>query len=192
METLAEHVSLKIVTPDGRAHRASNGTLIQADASLDDLAAMTVRAVLIPGGDPGDILVPTPRATTALAQQHAAGALIAGICAGNLVMAAAGLLVGRRGTHTYTREYASQDQVDATAMYWAGMHYVRTDLVHDGNLITAQPWAYRKYATAVGRWLNVLSAEQAAAIESSATQSASGTQRSDVLWVGSSTDPGFS
>lgn len=80
-------------------------------------------------------------------------------------MAAAGLLVGRRGTHNYTNEYTSQERVDATAVYWAGMDYERADLVQDGNLITAQAWAYRKYAAAVGCWLGVLSAEQGAAIE---------------------------
>jgi putative intracellular protease/amidase len=92
--------------------------------------------------------------------------VIAGICAGNLVMASAGLMLGRRGTHNYTAEYAPPEKVAATHDFWSGMHFVRANLVQDGNLITAQPWAYRQYTAAVGRALRVLSEAQAAELES--------------------------
>lgn len=165
MENLAKHLSLGVVTPDGNPHRASNGTVVDADADLDTLTSTIVRAVLIPGGDPRSLLLPAPRPKAALRKQAEAGAVIAGICAGNLVMAASGLLVGRRGTHNYTPEYTSQDKVAATAKYWSGMHFVRANLVQDGNLITAQPWAYRQYAAAVCRRLGVFNEEQALALE---------------------------
>ncbi len=165
-ETLAKHLPVLYYTPDGQAHQASNGSTISSAGNLSALRSASTRAVLIPGGDPQALLLPTRSATDALQAQAKAGAVIAGICAGNLVMASAGLMLGRRGTHNYTAEYAPPEKVAATHDFWSGMHFVRANLVQDGNLITAQPWAYRQYTAAVGRALRVLSEAQAAELES--------------------------
>ncbi len=158
-ETLAPRYRIACHTPDGADLRLANGTLLRADGDHAALAEARVAAVLVPGGDPRDILLDEDRAravSRALQAQAARGAWIAGICAGNLVMAAAGLLAGRRGTHNYTAEHAPPEKVAATAPYWQGMHFQRADLVQDGRLITAQPWAYRRYAAAVALALGVL------------------------------------
>jgi len=165
VETLAEHMAVRYYTPDGQAHVASNGARIQASGDLQALASTRVAALLVPGGDPRSILVPIPLATAPLRAQAARGALLAGICAGSLVLASAGLLTGRRGTHNYTIEHTSPDKVAATARYWEGMHFERANLVQDGQFITAQPWAYRQFAAAVAMHLGVLQPEAAAALE---------------------------
>ena len=164
-ETLAEHLSVLYYTPDGQPHVASNGARIDAAGDFEALAAAPVAAVLIPGGDPKSILLPVALAAVPLRAQAARGALLAGICAGNLVLASAGLLAGRRGTHNYTIEHASPEQVAATARYWQGMDFERANLVQDGQLITAQPWAYRQFAAAVARHLGVLQPAAAAALQ---------------------------
>jgi putative intracellular protease/amidase len=161
-ETLAERGARIVwLTPQGTPHHASNGAHLSVDGDYPMLRALRPAAVLIPGGDPRAILLPDNlvRAPLEAALQH--GALLAGICAGNLVLAASGFLRGRRGTHNYTSEFAPPEQVAATAAVWAGMAYERADLVEDGPFITAMPWAYRAYAAAVGRRLGLLDAAAA-------------------------------
>src|SRR5262249_42096583 len=114
-ETLAARCAIRYHTHDGCAHDASNGARIEAAGSYAQLLDATLAAVLIPGGDPRAIVEPECLAAPALRAQGARGALLAGICAGNLVLASAGLLRGRRGTHNYTPEHASPQQVAQTA-----------------------------------------------------------------------------
>jgi putative intracellular protease/amidase len=165
VDVLAEHAAVRYYTPDGRAHSASNGARIAACGDFDVLRTARPAAVLVPGGDPRSILHPVPRASDALKALADNGALIAGICAGNLVMAAAGLLRGRRGTHNYTAEHTPPESVQATAQYWSGMIFERANLVQDGNIITAQPWAYRLYAATIARALGAIDAQGAEEIE---------------------------
>lgn len=140
-DTLAAHgVQLWWATPDGSAHAASNGARLAADGGYAEMAARRWDAVVIPGGDPGSIVVPGS-ANATLHAGHAQGAVMAGICAGALVLAAAGLLRGRRATHTYTPRYASPEAVATTAPYWDGLLYDEADVVVDGPFVTAKPWA---------------------------------------------------
>lgn len=166
-ETLAAACTIRCLTPDGADHAASNGARLRADAGYAALqAGPAPAAVLVPGGDPRAILLPRNLAREPLQAALAGGALLAGICAGNLVLAAAGVLRGRRATHNYAPPWAAPEQVAATAAYWEGMHYEAADLVEDGPVITAMPWAYRRYAAAVARQLAVLDAVAARDLES--------------------------
>lgn len=165
-ETLAPHLPVRFYTPGGEPLALSNGAVVQAAGAFSDLERKTVCAVLVPGGDPKSVLVPENLTAGVLCRAAGSGAWVAGICAGNLLMAAAGLLRGRRGTHNYTPEHATSEQVEATARFWEGMQFERANLVQDGKLITAQPWAYRLYAAVVARELGVLSAEQASNLSS--------------------------
>lgn len=155
-EVLAAHGPVRGYTPDGRPHRSSMGLTLEADGDYAALAAAPAAVVLVPGGDPGSILLPQPRSNAALQACAQAGAVLAGICAGNLVLAAAGLLRGRRATHNYTAELAPPEKVVATASYWEGLIYEPAPVVRDGRVITAQPWAYRAYAAEVARAAGVL------------------------------------
>jgi putative intracellular protease/amidase len=173
-EALARDFSVLYYTPDGEPHRASNGSVVKSAGNLEALRVSSVRAVLIPGGDPQSLLLPQPRASFALQAQARAGAVIAGICAGNLVIASAGLLVGRRGTHNFTNEHAPVEKVTSTQDYWNGMQFVRANLVIDGNIITSQPWAYRQFASAVARALGTLSDHEGQELESYVARKAYG------------------
>ncbi|NDY94070.1 DJ-1/PfpI family protein [Ideonella livida] len=165
VDTLSAHCPVKYYTPDGKPHVASNQATVHASGDLQALQEANCRAVLVPGGDPHSILVPVALASPALRTQAERGALIASICAGNLFVAAAGLLKGHRGTHNYTPEHASPEAVATAAPYWDGMTFERSDLVRDGHLITAQPWAYRKYAAEVARAVGALSSDAAHRVE---------------------------
>jgi len=163
-EVLRPYFPVRFYTPDGQAHEASNGARLQASGDLAALAIAPAQAVLVPGGDPRSVLLPQPLPAQALQAQAKAGAVVAGICAGNLVMAACELLRGRRGTHNYTAEHAPTEKVEATAAYWQGLHFERADVVRDGAIITAQPWAYRAYAAELALALGVMDADAARAL----------------------------
>ncbi|MGY4494401.1 DJ-1/PfpI family protein [Pseudomonas sp. TE3610] len=164
LEQIASHFSVRFYTPLGDSHVSSQGFELQPHGSYKTLVAAKSAAVLVPGGDSRGALSAEHLVKEALQAQLHRGALIAAICAGNLVLAHAGILDGRRGTHNYTAEHAPQAKVDAASRYWDGMIFERSDLVIDGNVITAQPWAYRDYAAAVAEYLNIVSSEQAGAL----------------------------
>lgn len=161
VETLGAHRPIRYYTPDGAPHLASNGTEIRATGSFVQLAAASPLALLVPGGDPGPLLQPVELATPLIATLGARSCLLAGICGGNLLLAASGQLRGRRGTHSYTPEHATPEAVAATAPYWEGMDFVRADLVRDGPIITAQAWAYREYAATLGLALGLMQPHEA-------------------------------
>ncbi|QTN27937.1 DJ-1/PfpI family protein [Rhodoferax sp. AJA081-3] len=154
-ELLAKSFDVLFFTPDGMQHLASNGSVLQAFGSYADLESLEVACVLIPGGDPGSI-IPQNTATQCLQAASARGSVMAGICAGNLVLASAGLLRGVRATHNYTLEHATPEAVQATESFWEGIVFERADTVVDGRFITAQPWACVKFAAAVARSLDAV------------------------------------
>lgn len=160
-EVLAARYPLRFLTPDGADLTASNGLRLRSDGAFDRLDAPTPAAVLVPGGDPRSVLEPVHPALQRLRPLADAGVTVAGICAGSLVLAAAGVLRGRRGTHNYTPEHAPEAVVAAVAPFWQGLRFERADLVEDGPVITAQHWADRDFAALLGQRLGVLDAVQA-------------------------------
>lgn len=154
VEMLSNHCEVLHFTHDGADLTDSSGRTLAAQGSYADLECGGFDCVLVPGGDPRSI-VPEQMATAALQRAAAQGALMAGICAGNLVLASAGLLKGVRATHNYTPEYAPMEKVAATAHYWDGILFERADLVEDGKRITAQHWAREEFAVAVARHLGL-------------------------------------
>ncbi len=140
VEALRGAVRLLHLSPDGKAIESDDGRRPVIDGSYAVLEQRAVDCVLIPGGDPGSIIENALSAgpLRAAARQ---GALMAGVCAGNLVLAEAGLLKDHEGTHNYTVDRAPLEKVEATAPFWAGMKFVSADIVEDRKRITAQPWA---------------------------------------------------
>ncbi len=117
-----------------------------------DLA--TAVAVLIPGGDVYDP-VHDPGVHDALRRLAALedAPVLAGICNGALVLAAARLVDGRRCTHVGTEVHAPGDAYatlrEVCARLFAGAEVVDEDLVVDGRVVTAKPWATGPFADAI-------------------------------------------
>jgi AraC family transcriptional activator FtrA len=111
----------------GRPLIANNGLKVIADAGLGALARADT--IIVPGSR--DIVEASPALLDALRRSHGRGARVASICAGAFILAAAGLLDGRRATThwAHTDELSRRHprvQVDANVLY-----------VDDGDVMTA-------------------------------------------------------
>ncbi len=108
--------------------RAAGGITVGVDGGLELLA--TAGTIVVPGWRAAD--APVPEALCdALRAAHAAGARVLSLCSGAFVLAAAGLLDGRRAT-THWRHF------DALAARHAGLTLVPDVLyVDEGSVLTA-------------------------------------------------------
>jgi protein deglycase len=77
----------------------AHGIRVLTDAALDEVPSRDLALVVLPGGMPGSAnLAANPAVLHLLRAVHAAGGLVAAICAAPLALHAAGLLQGRRVT----------------------------------------------------------------------------------------------
>jgi 4-methyl-5(b-hydroxyethyl)-thiazole monophosphate biosynthesis len=103
-----------------------NGIRLVADTSLDSCLGEIFDLVVIPGG-PGHVsMMEDPRIIGLLQQQHEAARFIGSICAGPLVLDAAGVLQGR----SFTSFPGTQDELPDRDQ--------ERKLVRDGHVITSQ------------------------------------------------------
>lgn len=79
--------------------RASRGTVLLPDATLDEVQQQSFDLVVLPGGMPGsEHLRDDARVVALLQRTAAAGKRVAAICAAPMALHAAGLLEGKRAT----------------------------------------------------------------------------------------------
>ena len=109
---------------------ASRGVRLCADVGLDEVADQDFDMVVLPGGGPGSDRLQADERIAALLQRHARrDRYTAAICAAPKVLAAAGLLDGKRATG-YPGILEALD-LPATQL-------LRQAVVGDGRLITSQ------------------------------------------------------
>ena len=114
----------------GEAVRASRGTVLIPDSSLDEALAQEYDMVVLPGGLPGaDHLNRDARIHRLLRDMREHGKYTAAICAAPRVLADAGLLQGHRATSF---------PGSLTAAQLDGVHYEETSVVQDGKIITSR------------------------------------------------------
>ena len=109
----------------------SRGTTVVADTNLTLLDDNRVfDAIVLPGGQPGaNNLAADKRVLKRLQDQSVSGRWIGAVCAAPKVLAAAGLLKGRRVTHFPGALDASESQ---------GVEVADEAVVVDGNLVTGR------------------------------------------------------
>lgn len=108
--------------------RAQHGLRVVADAGLDRLDE--AGTIIIPGWKGIDVPVP-PRLLDALREAHAGGARLLSICSGSFVLAATGLLDGKRAT-THWRHAAALQRMYPRIQVDPGVLYV-----DEGQLLTS-------------------------------------------------------
>ena len=108
--------------------RGAHGIEVTSETCLGDLHAAELAMLVLPGGMPGSAALAANPAVHELARNvHAAGGIIAAICAAPIALQAAGLLRGRRVT-CYP-SFANQLE---------GAHYTGQTLEIDTRIITSR------------------------------------------------------
>lgn len=110
------------------------GHLFALNASFDDVDAAGYDALMIAGGRAPEYLRLNPRVIELVRQFAGANKPIAAVCHGAQLLAAAGVIGGRR---------ISAYPACAPEVTLAGGHYAEvevTDAVTDGNFVTAPAW----------------------------------------------------
>lgn len=120
-----------LVSVSGEYPVGSHGICVKADKLVNDVCFADYDALVIPGGMPGAINVAqNSAALTAVKDAVNKGKLVCAICAAPAVMLADnGLLNGVKATC-----YPAQNFVDSVR---SCAEYVETNVVSDGNFITA-------------------------------------------------------
>ncbi|HEU4515950.1 MAG TPA: DJ-1 family glyoxalase III [Steroidobacteraceae bacterium] len=92
-------VEVVVASLAGSPVTGSHGIRLAADTPLAALAEQDFDMIALPGGMPGaDHLKKDPRIAALIRRLHEAGRPVAAICAAPMVLAAAGVLDGRRAT----------------------------------------------------------------------------------------------
>jgi protein deglycase len=113
---------------DGKPIRASRGTVLIADTTLDLALGQTFDMLVLPGGQPGtNNLKADARILALLKDMARQDKYIAAICAAPSVLATAGLLDGKRAT-------SFPGALDA----FSQVHLQTAPVVEDGKFITSR------------------------------------------------------
>ncbi|TDY03808.1 DJ-1 family glyoxalase III [Thiohalophilus thiocyanatoxydans] len=123
-------VEVTTVGLDEQPVRASRGTVLLPDTTLEAVLDREFDMIVLPGGLPGaDHLNNDPRLHTLLLQMADAGKYTAAICAAPKVLASAGLLNGKHATSFP----GALDNIQTD-----NMQYEQTAVVVDGKVITSR------------------------------------------------------
>jgi protein deglycase len=129
---LLRRAQIEVVTAglDSGPVKASRGTVLLPDTTLDLVADQDFDMVALPGGMPGAENLKNDARVKALLQRLAgSGKFTAAICAAPIALAEAGLLEGRRAT-------SYPGFLDKMSV--AGMAYTADAIVVDGKVITSR------------------------------------------------------
>ncbi len=128
----------------GRQIRASRGMVLVADTEWSDVDISSFDVLILPGGAPGTrLLMQTPGILAAVRQMIQTDKWVGAICAGPLVLQAAGVLKGRR----ITCHPAVAGDIHVTCP-------LSDPVVEDGRLITSRgPGTAFRFAL---QWVTVL------------------------------------
>lgn len=115
---------------DERQVRASRGTVLVPDITLDEAMARDYDMIVLPGGLPGaDHLRDDARIIELVTRMAGQGRYTAAICAAPRVLAQAGLLAGRRAT-------SFPGALDVASI--PGIDYTDNPVERDGTVITSR------------------------------------------------------
>ncbi len=122
-------VEVVLATPDGESRIGKHGNRVQADEKISEVSSEDFDALIIPGGSSPKKLVEVPEAVQLVKAFHKKRKPIAAICHGPQLLAAAGIVEGRKLT-CYS---GLKDELEKQ-----GVDYENSSVVVDGNIITSR------------------------------------------------------
>jgi putative intracellular protease/amidase/8-oxo-dGTP pyrophosphatase MutT (NUDIX family) len=149
---LSRDFRIVLLSPEGGAFTSSEGPCFSQTLSYSNYDVSKCRALLVPGGDAASVMNNT--ALDALVQSCvlSKNVVLAAICGGPLILAKAGVLVGRRISHGFETE-----QLEFLEKYFRGVELTAEAFVGDGPFLTAQAPFYVDFAVEVAERLGVVS-----------------------------------
>ncbi len=139
-----------IASPNGLPVKVAEGFEINADCSFKAANLVNISHILVPGGDIGSMVGSSDLNDLLNLASSSDSVVIGGICSGALLLGQAGLLNKRKCTHMAVSKYACgpefKELIDFAKNVMPSSIYVDDDVVIDGNIITAKPWAYEAFS----------------------------------------------
>lgn len=166
-------VPVEFVSADGGDVIDQSGLIMIPDRPIDEIDRSKVGVVVVPGGDPEAIIgdAAVKRLLNAVVD---AGGVVAGICAGVLVLGDAGVLAGRHITHNYRAPWATPEVeafVEPLLASAAEVEPTFGDVVcvdrgaSGAAIITALPNATIQFTSAVGQAIGLFDDDAAELLE---------------------------
>ena len=149
VHALSERHTLDVAAAEVLVVRTDDGVGIEATIARRDVRPSEYRAVIVPGGDVEEPLGDRNGLLLLAELGNRDAAVVGGICNGVVVVGAAGLLDGRRATHTVRPPLATAEHLSVLGPHVERARFVDEDVVVDGGLVTAKPWANAAFARAV-------------------------------------------
>lgn len=139
-------VEVVLAGVQGTTVEGAHGLTMQADTLLAGANTEDYAGIVLPGGAASWLLRDTPEVLRLVREMHAAGKLVAAICAAPIALEAAGVLTGRRIT-CYPAEDVVKDIKSAACI-------CPDAVVQDGNIVTGRgPGAALEFGFALGTYL---------------------------------------
>lgn len=130
---IAPEIRFCTIAPQAGATRLSNGLTVLADFGIADAPAVDV---LIVTGGPGWQAQTVDAAVLAFLRARAADTLLASVCTGAMILAAAGVLDGRRATTKQQVVAPEHPPIDILRSTYADIDVQNAMLVDNGSIIT--------------------------------------------------------
>lgn len=132
----------------GMQTEGAHGITMQADMLLEEADAGAFDGIVLPGGAASWLLRDTEAVLQLVREMHAAGKLVAAICAAPIALEAAGVLAGRHIT-CYPADAVTNDIPSAASISNA-------PAVTDGNIVTGRgPGAALEFGFALGAYFGL-------------------------------------
>ena len=166
-------LDVQFVSVDGGDVIDESGLIMVPDKAIDEIDRSKVDAVIVPGGDP-EAIIGNQAIQKLVSTVAGNGGVVAGICAGVLVLGDAGVLAGRHITHNYRSPWAPPEVAEFVRNLLEGADVeppvgnvvcVDRGSGSNGVVITALPNATIEFTTAVGQALGLFNADVAELLE---------------------------
>jgi putative intracellular protease/amidase/ADP-ribose pyrophosphatase YjhB (NUDIX family) len=142
-ELLSKKYEIVNASPNGKNLPDLSGIPVKVQCSYAEIDLDHCVGILVPGGDPSSI-IENKEIDSVLQKANERGLMIAAICAGPLLLAKAGLLVGKRIAHGY-----NQERLSFLSEYFETVETTEEQFVADKNILTAKPEAHIDFAVEI-------------------------------------------